>query len=44
MKYYPCNYYIKNIKFYSWGKTFTDIDDVNKKEGKNYSVCCVIAF
>jgi hypothetical protein len=36
--------YRKNNKFYSWGKTFTDLDEVNKKERKNYSVCCVIAF
>src|SRR6185437_1346919 len=26
--------YRKNNKIYSWGKTFTDIDDVNTKEGK----------
>jgi hypothetical protein len=36
--------YRKNNKFYSWGKNFTDLDDVNEKEDKNYSVCCVIAF
>jgi hypothetical protein len=36
--------YRKNNKLYSWGKTFSDLADVNKKEHKNYAVCCVITF
>jgi hypothetical protein len=36
--------YRKNNKFRSWGESFDDLDEVNSRKGKNYAMCCVIAF
>jgi hypothetical protein len=36
--------YQKNQKLYSWGESFSDLADVNKKKGRNYSVCCMITI
>lgn len=40
-----CHYlYQKNQRLYSWGQSFTDMAEVNRKEKQNFVVCCMVTI